>query len=116
MAVIGAGSRGEFREEDQLCCAWVAEALVGLGYAPEDARTAALIERWRGVPSDAWTGGRSADYLRRSGQTEDLDYILGHVADLDAAFALRDGEVVLDGPGSPALAGSAHARLEAADA
>jgi len=116
VAVIGAGSRGEFREEDQLCCAWVAEALVGLGYAPKDARTAALIERWHGVPADAWTGGRSADYLRRSGQTEDLDYVLGHVADLDAAFALRDGEVVLDGPGSLALAGAARARLEAADA
>src|SRR5258708_19065889 len=24
VAVIGAGSRGEFREEDQLCCAWIA--------------------------------------------------------------------------------------------
>ena len=28
VAVIGAGSRGEFREEDQLCCAWIAEGLL----------------------------------------------------------------------------------------
>ncbi len=28
VAVIGAGSRGEFRLEDQLCCAWIAELLV----------------------------------------------------------------------------------------
>src|SRR5260370_23558928 len=27
VAIIGAGSRAEFREEDQLCCAWIAEGL-----------------------------------------------------------------------------------------
>ena len=28
VAVIGAGSRDEFREEDQLCCAWIARDLL----------------------------------------------------------------------------------------
>ena len=45
MAVIGAGSRGEFREEDQLCCAWVGDLLVEAGYEPADARTADVIAR-----------------------------------------------------------------------
>ena len=27
VAVIGAGSKGEFREEDQICCAWIAAGL-----------------------------------------------------------------------------------------
>src|SRR5215467_12097734 len=44
VAVIGAGSRRQFREEDQLCCAWIAEGLVAAGYEPQDARTASIIE------------------------------------------------------------------------
>src|SRR5438128_5772348 len=32
VALIGAGSRGDFREEDQLCCAWIAEKLLGADY------------------------------------------------------------------------------------
>src|SRR5215471_6166363 len=32
VAVIGAGTKGEFREEDQLCCAWIAEGLLAAGY------------------------------------------------------------------------------------
>src|SRR5712692_11056223 len=44
VAVIGAGSRGEFREEDQLCCAWIAEGLLKAGYEPENAQTAEMIE------------------------------------------------------------------------
>ena len=27
VTLIGAGTRGEFREEDQMCCAWIADAL-----------------------------------------------------------------------------------------
>src|SRR5207247_773709 len=32
VAIVGAGSRGEFREEDQLCCAWIAQRLLDVGY------------------------------------------------------------------------------------
>src|SRR5262249_49376856 len=35
IAVIGAGSLGEFREEDQMCCAWIASGLMSRGYVPE---------------------------------------------------------------------------------
>ncbi len=94
VAVIGAGSRGEFREEDQLCCAWIAEILVGVGYEPQDGRTAAIIERWSGKPADVITVGASADYLRNSGQVRDLEFILAHVDDLDEVYRFDRGQVV----------------------
>src|SRR5262249_16197704 len=79
VAVIGAGSRGEFREEDQLCCAWVAEDLIERGYRPVDRKTVELVERWSEAPADAWIGGKSAAYLSASGQGKDLSFILANV-------------------------------------
>lgn len=93
VAVIGAGSRGEFREEDQLGCAWIAHELVRYGFHPENGRTAAIIQRWRDVPADAIVDGASAAYLRRSGQTRDLEYILNHIDDLDTAYRLEQGQI-----------------------
>ncbi len=95
IAVIGAGSRGEFREEDQMCCAWVAEGLLGMGYVPEDARTSALVRRWRGAPPEACLDSNSVAYLRGSGQEQDLEFILGHINDVVAVFSVAQGEVVL---------------------
>src|SRR5205085_9457843 len=57
VAVIGAGSRNEFREEDQLCCAWIAELLLAAGYEPQDASTSAIIEQWSGAPINVITDG-----------------------------------------------------------
>src|SRR5262249_2168924 len=57
VAVIGAGSRGEFREEDQMCCAWVAAELINAGYEPKDMRTVQIVERWRDAPPSACTTG-----------------------------------------------------------
>jgi 2-phosphosulfolactate phosphatase len=94
VAVIGAGSRGEFREEDQLCCAWIAEILVGVGYEPQDAGTAAIIEQWSGKPADVIAVGASADYLHNSGQVRDLEFILVHVDDLDEVYRFERGQVV----------------------
>jgi len=94
IAVIGAGSRNEFREEDQLCCAWIAEELVALGFKPQDDNTAAIIGKWSGAPLVEITRGHSADYLRRSNQTKDLDFILTHVNDLDHIYRFEDGRVV----------------------
>jgi 2-phosphosulfolactate phosphatase len=100
--LVGAGTRGQFREEDQLCCAWIAERLLDAGYAPADARTGRLVERWNGVPVDALRDGPSAAYLHASGQDRDLEFVLGHVDDLPTAFELRAGEVVAAAP-SPAV-------------
>jgi 2-phosphosulfolactate phosphatase len=94
VAVIGAGTRGEFREEDQMCCAWIANRLFEFGYRAGNEATADVAERWRGCRPDAWTRGKSAAYLRRSQQLDDLEFILGHIDDLQAVFTLRDGEVV----------------------
>jgi 2-phosphosulfolactate phosphatase len=94
VAVIGAGTRGEFREEDQLCCAWIAEALFRVGYQPQDARTAALVERWRGAPLDSIANSASAEYLRRSGQLKDLEFVMTHVNDLDEVYRVTQREVV----------------------
>jgi 2-phosphosulfolactate phosphatase len=97
VAVIGAGSTGEFREEDQMCCAWIAERLLTDGYTPGNLETLHAIKRWTGRPIDSWINNKSAAYLRVSRQTADLDFILSSVADLDATFTLQDGEVVMTG-------------------
>ena len=95
VAVIGAGSRGEFREEDQLCCAWIAEGLVGEGYQVENQTTQDAIDRWRGQPVDSFLCSHSVAYLQRTEQLRDLDFILDHVDDLQAVFALTNGELVM---------------------
>lgn len=95
VAVIGAGSRGEFREEDQMCCAWIAQALMEEGYSARNERTVEIVARWRDKPPDACAQGNSAAYLRRSGQTNDLDFTLTHINDLEAAFMLRGEEIVM---------------------
>ena len=88
VAVIGAGARREFRDEDQLACAWIAAGLVEAGYRPSRL-TAELIARWRGAPIEAVARGASADYLRRSGQLEDLEFIVSHIDDLDLTVELN---------------------------
>jgi 2-phosphosulfolactate phosphatase len=93
VAVIGAGARGEFREEDQLCCAWVAERLLAAAWEAADEQTSALVERWSGAEVRTLERGASAEYLRRSGQLPDLDFVLSHVDDVDAVFRLEDGEI-----------------------
>lgn len=100
VAVIGAGTRGEFREEDQMCCAWVAERLLDVGYLPTDGKTAAIVRRWTKAPADAWIENKSVAYLRNSGQLRDLEFILNHVGDLSDVFALRNGEVIADAESS----------------
>jgi 2-phosphosulfolactate phosphatase len=94
VAVVGAGTRGEFREEDQLCCAWIAEQLIEAGYEPRGEQTAEVIQRWRGAPVDAITTSKSARYLRDTGQLGDLEFILTHVDDLDHALVLAEEELV----------------------
>ena len=94
IAVIGAGSRGEFREEDQLCCAWIAAELLRMGYEPHDGQTSDIIDRWTDVSVDAVAHGASADYLRRTDQLRDLDFVLTHIDDLDEVFAVEGGRIV----------------------
>jgi len=98
IAVIGAGSRNEFREEDQMCCAWVAAGLIAEGYRALNHETAEIVERWRGAPPSACLGGKSAAYLRRSNQLHDLEFILNRIDDLDLVITVVNGEVVASVP------------------
>jgi 2-phosphosulfolactate phosphatase len=94
IAIVGAGTRGQFRREDQIGCARVGEALLTLGYQPEGQSTMECIERWHGVPLEVIREGRSADYLVRSGQQEDLEFVLSHIDDVETVPWLATGEFV----------------------
>ena len=94
IAIIGAGTRGQFRREDQMGCAWVAEQLVSKGYRTESEKTAGYISRWSGVSPEDAKKGKSADYLMKSGQEEDLNFVISHIDDLDIVPQLADGELI----------------------
>ena len=106
VALIGAGTRGEFREEDQLCCAWIARELINAGYQPEDHRTSVIVDRWASATAEACLCSKSVEYLRKSGQTRDLEFTLQHVNDLPAVFGMRNGEVVLASTAATAACGA----------
>jgi 2-phosphosulfolactate phosphatase len=113
VAVIGAGSRGEFREEDQICCAWIAAGLMDYGYRPEDPKTQEIADLWRNAPPAACLPSNSVGYLRRTNQLKDLDFILGHIDDLDEVFMFHNREVVMV-PAEQALPVEAPAASKAA--
>jgi 2-phosphosulfolactate phosphatase len=94
VVVLGAGTRGEFREEDQLCCAWIARELVAQGYAVHDERTRKIIDRWSDEPVEAMLVSQSVVYLRETGQEDDLEFVMAHVDDVDHAFIMRHNRVV----------------------
>ena len=94
IAIIGAPTRGEFREEDQVCCAWIGAHLMNARYLPENQKTLEIVNRWRDKSIEAIAQGKSAEYLRKSGQIEDLEYILKHVNDLNSVFAIKGQEIV----------------------
>lgn len=94
IAVIGAGSRAEFREEDQMCCAWIAEQLINSGFVAENVATMEMVERWSGAPPSACRISNSVAYLRRTQQLRDLEFILAHIDDLDAPYAVQGDEVI----------------------
>ena len=95
VAVIGAGTRGEFREEDALCCARIAAGLLESGFRPADERTTEVVALWANRPVDAFVGGKSTAYLRATDQLRDLEFILSHVNDLDELFVKREEEIVV---------------------
>lgn len=96
IAVLGAGTRGAFRREDQLGCAWIAERLVAKGFDCADENTRALVKKWHGESTDVIRDGRSADYLRRTGQVHDLEFILHYQEDLTVVPKLSAGGSIVD--------------------
>src|SRR5207302_243776 len=92
--VIGAGTRGQFREEDQMCAAWIAAGLVDQGYSAYDRPTRELIRKWKYAQKNDFFVSESVSYLRRSNQTRDLDFILSHFDDIDSSFKVIREQVV----------------------
>ena len=100
IAIIGAGSRGEFREEDQLGCAWLAARLMASGFRPADAASAAVAARWEHEPVSAIASGNSVGYLRRTDQLRDYDFIVERLDDVDDVCAIVGNET-RSRPGRP---------------
>jgi 2-phosphosulfolactate phosphatase len=93
VALIGAGTRGEPRPEDQMVCAWIGLQLVELGFEPENDKTMSEVEAWSGAEPRVIVSSPSADYLRETRQAADIDFVLSHVDDVDA-IAIYNGQQV----------------------
>ena len=95
IALLGAGSRGEFREEDQICCALIGAQLVQVGYVPENEPTITVMNRWANAKASDCLHSQSVDYLKRTGQLADLRFILERIDDLAETFIVQNGEVAM---------------------
>lgn len=93
VTLLGAGTLGEFREEDQMCCAWIADELMRSGYQLADRSTADIVLKWRRTKPDACLAGKSAQFLTRTHQLRDLRFILSTVNDLDLVCSYSGGEI-----------------------
>ena len=65
------------------------------GYRPGNEQTEQLVERWSSESVEALLGSKSVEYLMNTGQLRDLDFILGHIDDVDAIFPLKNGEITM---------------------
>lgn len=98
IALLGAGTRGQFREEDQIGCAWIGARLIRAGYRPENEATAQVLNRWANAKATDCLVSGSVDYLRRSNQEDDLRFILGRIDDLHDTFIIRNDPVAMVAP------------------
>lgn len=113
IAIIGAGSRNEFRQEDQIGCAWIAAELIRDGYVPEDKQTVEILQQWANADATDCLISKSVDYLRRTNQLRDLYFILDRVNDISETFVLQKQEIVVAPESeSPANDGTAWLSVE----
>ncbi|HEY1266478.1 MAG TPA: 2-phosphosulfolactate phosphatase [Candidatus Binatia bacterium] len=92
--LIGAPTRGDFRAEDRMCCAWIAAGLIETGYTAADRQTDTLVRHWRAASPLDFMWSPSVGFLRRSHQLRDLEFILEHFDDVDSAFQISGAEIV----------------------
>jgi phosphosulfolactate phosphohydrolase-like enzyme len=93
VAILGAGERGEVCTEDQMAAAWLAARLQVRGFEIEGHDTAQELARW-GQPDVSLVGwSRSAERLRARGRAADVDFVLGHLDDLNVVATYSGGEV-----------------------
>lgn len=92
--LLAGESRGEFREEDRLCCGRIARYLLDAGFQARSMLVEEIVKHWGRAPDDAFLGGHSVQYLTATGQYHDVEYILEHIDDLDSVYEMRNGELV----------------------
>lgn len=109
IAIIGAGTRGQFRREDLMGCAWLGEKLQKSGFEAGNVLTTGYLLRWKGYGPENIRQGRSAEYLNRTEQVKDLDFTIEHIDDLDIVPSLVNGEIVDVKKPEAVLAPSAYA-------
>jgi phosphosulfolactate phosphohydrolase-like enzyme len=95
VALIGAGTRGKPRPEDQLVCAWIGDKLFAAGYEPENESTMCEVETWRGADLEVIRQSPSADYLRNTGREEDIEFVLENVDDIPEVAVYNGQQVSL---------------------
>ena len=92
--LLAGESRGEFRDEDRLCCARIGRRLFEAGFEPRNVLVEELVKRWGDAPDDAFMSGHSVRYLSDTGQLHDAEFVLEHIDDLDSVYEMRGGELV----------------------
>lgn len=93
VVLIGAGSGGDYRCEDQMVAAWIGRRLLERGFAADSMATTESVTRWGDADAALAGWGKSAEELRRHGRYADLELVLGCVDDLALVCMARGGEV-----------------------
>jgi 2-phosphosulfolactate phosphatase len=111
VALLAAGCREEFSCEDEMAAAWIAERLLDLGFEAEDRITADVVRRWSGIAPALAGWGNSAAELRRQGRSEEVDFVIAHVDDVDRACHCEAHEALFArGPAGTAAPGGGRPR------
>jgi len=93
VALLAAATRGEFREEDQMCCAWIGAKLLAFDYKATDLRTSQVIDRWHNSHPSECLQGPSAAFLKSTNQMDDLSFVLEHIDDVNCVYLQSDGQI-----------------------
>ena len=93
MVILGAGEAGEICSEDQMAASWLALRFHHRGFDFEGRNTVDEVERWGTFDPSLVGLSRSAESLRARGRGADVDFVLGHVDDVNVACAYADGEL-----------------------
>jgi hypothetical protein len=95
VAVIGTGIRCESREEDQMCCSWIAQGFVDARYKPwgKPDRNACRTLEQRVCGRFPGQQERRTPHEYRS--VERLEFILDYVDGVDDAYPLQNEEIMI---------------------
>lgn len=93
VVILGAGEAGEICSEDQMAASWLAMRFRQRGFELEGRNTSDEVERWGTFDPSLVGLSRSAESLRARGRGADVDFVLGHVDDVNLACTWADGEL-----------------------